>query len=163
MIKIRKFTKKDTENAALLMIEVYKKFNLKEATKKGIDDFVNFLHPDKVPSAKLYTRLNKPIFFIAKDKQKIIGLIRGTPDKISSLFIHGNYQKQGLGKKLIELYEIASKKQNSKSIKVRASLLAVPFYKKMGFKKTTGLRMFQGMKMYPMKKELNKMAHLSHK
>ncbi len=64
MIKIRKFTKKDTAQAALLMVNVYKKFNQGEATKKGLQEYVNSIHPDKVPLDKLYTKLNKPVAYI---------------------------------------------------------------------------------------------------
>jgi hypothetical protein len=36
--------------------------------------------------------------------------------------------------------------------KITASLYAVPFYSKMGCKKTTGIRSFHGLKVQPMKK-----------
>lgn len=152
MFKIRKFTKKDTANTALLMVNVYKKFNQGEATKEGLQEYVNSVHPDKVPLNKLYTKLNKPIAFVAVDKEKIIGIVRGTPDRINSLFVDGKYQKQGVGKKLVEFFVSASKKSGATFIKVRSSVFAVPFYEAMGFKKTTGLRRPHGMKMYNMKR-----------
>src|SRR3989338_3929256 len=136
MFKIRKFTKKDTANTALLMVNVYKKFNQGEATKKGLQEYVNSVHPDKIPLDKLYNKLNKPIAFVATDKEKIIGIVRGTPDIINSLFVDGKYQKQGVGKKLVEFFVSASKKTGANFIKVRSSVFAVSFYKAMGFKKT---------------------------
>lgn len=155
MFKIRKFTKKDTANAALLMVNVYKKFNQGEATKKGLQEYVNSIHPKKVPLDKLYKKLNKPLVFVATDKEKIIGIIRGTSDRINSLFVAGKYQKQGVGKKLVEFFISTAKKRGAKFIKVRSSVFAVPFYKAMGFKKTTGLRRPHGMKMYNMKRVLS--------
>ncbi len=53
----------------------------------------------------------------------------------------------------IEKFEKEAKK-NSSYIKTRASLFAVPFYRKMGYKKTTGIRKFKGLKIQPMKKIL---------
>lgn len=160
MFKIRKFKKKDTANTALLMVNVYKKFNQGEATKKGLQEYVNSIHPKKVPLDKLYKKLNKTIAFVATDKEKIIGVVRGTPDRINSLFVEGKYQKQGVGKKLVEFFVSAAKKQGAKFIKVRSSVSAVPFYKAMGFKKTTGLRQPHGMKMYNMRKTLSETSHI---
>ena len=161
MFKIKKFTKKDTANTALLMVHVYKKFNQGEATKKGLQEYVDSVHPDKVPLDKLYKKLNKPIAFVATDKEKIIGIVRGTPDRINTLFVDGRYQKQGVGKKLVEFFVSAAKKKGIKFIRVRSSVFAVPFYKAMGFKKTTGLRHPHGMKMYNMKKALSETSHNS--
>lgn len=155
MIKIRKFTKKDTEETALLMVNVYKEFNHKEATKKGIRDYVETVHPDYVPLDKLFEKLNKPVAFVAINKEKVIGVVRGNVDRINSLFVAGKFQKQGIGRKLVERFIKAAKGQGTEYIKVRSSVLAVPFYKSMGFKKTTGLRNPHGMKMYNMKKILN--------
>lgn len=155
MIKIRKFIKKDTANTALLMVDVYKKFNQGEATKEGLKKYVDSVHPNKVPLDKLYKKLNKPVAFVATDNDKIIGVIRGTPDRINSLFVDGKYQKQGIGKKLVEFFVKTSKKQGIKFIKVRSSVFAVKFYQAMGFKKTTGLRNPHGIKMYNMKKALS--------
>ena len=155
MIKIRKFTKKDTANTALLMVKVYKKFNQGEATKKGLQEYVNSVHPYKVPLDKLYQKLNKSIAFVATDNNKIIGIVRGTPERINSLFVDGKYQKQGIGKKLVEFFVRTAKKQGAEFIKVRSSVFALSFYQAMGFKKTTGLRQPHGMKMYNMKKALS--------
>src|SRR3989338_5195407 len=122
MFKIRKFTKKDTANTALLMVKVYKKFNQGEATKKGLQEYVDSVHPDKVPPEKLYKKLHKPVAYVATDNDKIVGIIRGTPDRINSLFVDGKYQKQGIGKKLVEFFVSAAKKTGIKFIKVRSSV-----------------------------------------
>lgn len=155
MLFIRKFTKKDTAACAVLMIDVYKKCNRSEATKEAIIDFENSLHPQKVESEVLYIKMNKEIFYVAVDGEKIIGIIRGTPERLSSLFIDPEYQKHGIGKKLTDRFIRAAGDAGATSISVRSSLLAVSFYEKCGFKKTTGMRQFQGMKMFPMKKILS--------
>ncbi|MDD2758339.1 MAG: GNAT family N-acetyltransferase [Patescibacteria group bacterium] len=94
------------------------------------------------------------IFFVAIDRNKIIGLIRGNPGKIVNLFVDGKYHHNGTGKKLMERFQAEAKKINSKEIKIKSSLYAVPFYKKMGFKKTTGMRNFHGLKIWPMRKKV---------
>ncbi|MBL4694604.1 GNAT family N-acetyltransferase [Candidatus Gracilibacteria bacterium] len=154
MIEIRKFSKKDTTEVALLMVNVYKEFNREEATKSGWEDYLNTVHPDKVPFEKLYNKLNKAVAFVAIDRGKVIGIVRGTPERINSLFVNGKYQGKGIGKKLVGKFLDAAKKLGVKDVRVRSSVLAVPFYKAMGFKKTTGLRNPHGMKMYNMKRLL---------
>jgi hypothetical protein len=39
-------------------------------------------------------------------------------------------------------------------IRIRSSLYAVPFYRKLGYKKSTGVRGFKGLKMQPIIKKL---------
>jgi hypothetical protein len=41
----------------------------------------------------------------------------------------------------------------SDEIQIRASLYASAFYQKQGYKKTTGIRSFHGLKIQPMKKK----------
>lgn len=81
-------------------------------------------------------------------------MIRGRKGRIINLFVVGKHHQKGIGKLLVNRFELESRKQGSKEIKVRASLYAVPFYQKMGYKKTTGIRNFRGLKVWPMRKEL---------
>jgi len=154
MIKYRKFSDKDVKDVARLMPRVYKEFNNKEASPEKIQEFSDSMDPKKNSNKELLKKIKRPLFFVATEKGKIIGIIRGMPDSLTSLFVEGKYHKQGIGKKLFEFFQKEAIKQGSKSIKVRASLFATSFYQKIGFKKTTGQRRFQGMAIYSMKKTL---------
>jgi predicted GNAT family N-acyltransferase len=58
--------------------------------------------------------------------------------KISQMVVHPNYQRQGLGKKLLaELIEMAQQK-NAQKIVLDARISAVNFYQQLGFKKVLG-------------------------
>lgn len=92
------------------------------------------------------------IFFVAEEEKKIVGYIKGNSNMIVNLFVLGNKHKKGLGRKLVLLFEKEAKRRNSRFIKIKSSLYAVPFYQKMGYKKTTGIRSFHGLKIQPMKK-----------
>lgn len=94
--------------------------------------------------------MDSPIFFLAIDKQKIVGMIRGTENRIINLFVLGSYHGKGIGKKLVEKFEMEARKGNSKIIKIRSSLFAISFYEKMGYKKSTGIKNFKGIKIQPM-------------
>jgi len=154
MIKYRKFRDQDVKDVAMLMPRVYKEFNSEEATPEKIQEFYDYIDPRKNSNKELLQKIKRPVFFVATDNSKIIGIIRGMPDRVTSLFVEGKYHKQGIGKKLFEFFQKEAIKQDSKSIKVRASLFATSFYEKMGFKKTTGRRRFRGMAIQPMKKTL---------
>jgi len=154
MIKYRKFRDQDVKDVAQLMPRVYKEFNSEEAAPEKIQEFHDYIDPRKNSNKELLQKIKRPVFFVATDNGKIIGIIRGMPDRLTSLFVEGKYHKKGIGKQLFEFFQKEAVRQGSKSIKVRASLFATSFYQKMGFKKTTGRRKFRGMAIQPMKKPL---------
>ncbi len=157
-MKFRKFKKDDIRQVAEIKNSVFSKFNSSEYFKKeAIDwylDFTNLKKSDEELFEAFYIS-DKSIFFVAEENNKIIGYIKGSKDRIGNLFVLGNSHKKGVGKKLVELLEKEAKNQNSKEIKIRSSIYAVPFYQKMGYKKTTGVRNLHNLKIQPMKKILN--------
>jgi GNAT superfamily N-acetyltransferase len=57
-----------------------------------------------------------------------------------SLFVSGPHQGQGIGRALVERFESEYIALGASVIKVSATLFAVPFYSRLGYKKTTGVR-----------------------
>jgi GNAT superfamily N-acetyltransferase len=156
-MKIRKFQKKDTKEVASLISRTYDKYNSSDYfDKKAAKDYSNFFNPNKTSEKEIFEIFNKAtIFYVAEEDGKIIGTIRGTPDRISSLFVDGTQHKKGIGKKLLFKFEDEALKQGSKEIKLRSQLFSVIFYEKMGYKKTRGIINAKGLKVYPMRKALN--------
>jgi GNAT superfamily N-acetyltransferase len=156
MITIRKFKISDTKKTALLIRETFLKFNNKEGVKKGVENYLSYFSTEKSENFKKIQNIfiNSPIFFVAVEKDKIIGIIRGRKDRIVNLFVDGKYHGQGVGRNLIKKFEKECIKLDSKKINIRASLFATLFYVKMGYKKTTGIRNFKNLKIQPMQKTL---------
>jgi len=157
MVEFRKFKEDDIKSVAKIKESVFKKFNKDEYFKKdAVLKYLERTNPKKPKKELLEVfRISKDsIFFVAENKGKIIGYISGRKNKIGNLFVLGNFHKKGIGKELICLFEKEAKKQNSKFIKINSSIYAVSFYQKMGYKKTTGVRNFHGLKSQPMKKLL---------
>jgi predicted N-acetyltransferase YhbS len=157
-MKFRKFKKDDIRQVAEIKNSVFSKFNSSEYFKKeAIDWYLDFTNPKKSDEElfEAFYISDKSIFFVAEENNKIIGYIKGSKDRIGNLFVLGNSHKKGVGKKLVELLEQEAIKQNSKEIKIRSSIYAVPFYQKMGYRKTTGVRNLHNLKIQPMKKILN--------
>ncbi len=76
--------------------------------------------------------------------------------------MHTDHHRLGIGSQLVDRFEDECKRQGSKQVKVAATLYAVPFYTRMGYKKTTGLRSGwsfggSGLVYQPMKKILGGM------
>lgn len=154
MIKIIKFKKIHTVEAAKLISNTFAKFNNKEGDKKAISWYINIYNP-KNNLEKIKTVFFKSeIFYIATHKDKVVGIIRGNKNRVVNLFVNGRYHKKGIGKKLLLKFENECKKKSSKKINIRASLYAVKFYKKQGYKKTTGTRNMKGINVQPMIKIL---------
>ncbi len=157
-IIIKKFKKENTKEIALLIRNVFKEFNSNEYFKKSaIQRFLDHFDVKKRGIEEVYKTLSKStIFYIALDSDKIVGIIRGGKERLVNLFISGKYHKRGIGKKLINKFEREAFKENFKEIKIRSSIYAIPFYQGMGYKKSTGIRNFMGLKVCPMKKTLKR-------
>lgn len=156
-MKFRKFKKGDIGQIAEIKNSVFGKFNSSEYFKKdAIEWYLDFTSPKRSDKELLeaFCISDKSIFYVAEENSKIIGYIKGNKDRIGNLFVLENSHKKGVGKKLVELLEKEAKKQNSKEIKIRSSIYAIPFYQKMDYKKTTGVRNFHNLKIQPMKKIL---------
>ncbi len=153
-MKIRKLQKEDVEGVTLLIFNTFKKFNSEDYfEKEGVQRYLDMYDIKKNTPEELYKKFRKSSFFyVATEGERIIGIIRGNPEKISNLYVSGSCHKRGVGRKLVNKFEFVAKKEGAKKIKVNASLYAVPFYEKVGYKKTTGIRNLKGIKVWPMKK-----------
>lgn len=90
----------------------------------------------------------------------IVGVLRGRQERLASLFVRGDYHRQGLGRRLVAAFERACVQDGAAVIRVAATLYAIPFYTALGYQKTTGVRngwSFEGrgLRYQPMKKVLS--------
>ncbi len=153
-MKIRRATKKDIIPTQEIVYKTFKSCNIKEGTKKGVERYLQYHNP-KENLEKIKERFKKTkIFFVAIEKGKIVGMIRGNKSKIGNLFVDTKHHGKGIARKLVERFEKEAKKLGSKEIKILSSLYATHFYQKMDYKKTTGIRKMRGIKVQPMKKDL---------
>lgn len=149
---IRKFKRGDEKEVAKLIYETFRKYNENDGSKKAIKKYLenNSL---KKSSEELFNQYNGEIAFVALDGKKIIGFVKGKRGHLRNLFVYGKYHGKGIGKMLMKKFESESKRMGSKEVVIsHASTYAVPFYEKIGYKKTTGVRTKCGLKVQPMKK-----------
>lgn len=160
---IRDYQKSDAQAVGLLIKDTYSEFNL------------DFVAPDELPLylgpfayagqddpgrlEDLHAVIQSEVVFVAEVEGQIAGVLRGRLNRLGSLFVAKEYQGRGVGTALVEYFESAVRDQGSQVIRVASSLYAVPFYLKMGYKRSTGVRRgwsFQGhgLPIQPMKKIL---------
>lgn len=149
--KIRSYKKSDWEQVATLIQQTYKDFVVVDGTKEANEKYLNFFDPKNERGKQFYS---DGIRLVATDRNKVIGVVRGSTSHLFNLYINKEYQRKGIGSALMKEYFKKAKKAGSRLIKLRSSSNAVPFYQQLGFKKTTGVRTFMGIRCQPMKKEL---------
>lgn len=156
-MKIRKLKAKEIKEAADLVRRTYSIFNKKEGSKKAVQSYLDLYDSNKNFEKVKKMFLQNEIALVAINNKKIIGIVRGGKNRVFNLYVDRKYHDKGIGKILMERFEKEAIKRGSKEIRIRSSLYAAPFYKKIGYKKTTGIRMsprLYYLKYQPMIKKL---------
>jgi len=163
MITIRIYKASDATEVGRLIADTYSEFNLSFASP---EDIMMMLGPFRYArsSQQAHQRaiaeiLTSPFFLVAEVETEIAGVLRGRQERLASLFVRKDFHHQGIGRKLVEYFEKEMLAQHVSVIRVAATLYAVPFYAKMGYKKSTGVRKSwsfdgYGLPYQPMKKML---------
>lgn len=163
MIIIREYQPSDARQAGILIADTYTAFNLDFASP---DELRLLLGPFQYARSDLKEhrrKIEKTIWsetvLAAEDDGRIVGILRGRRERLGSLFVHKDYHRQGIGRRLVQRFEQESIDQGVTVIRVAATLYAVPFYAALGYKRSTGVRRgwsFEGhgLQIQPMKKVL---------
>jgi GNAT superfamily N-acetyltransferase len=134
----------DAKAVGRLIAETYQKFNLSFALPAELEKLLGpFFHAgseDPAHQVAITRVLRAEKIFVAEDQGEIIGVLRCRTERLQSLFVHHDYHRQGIGRRLVEHCEAWCTSQESSVIRLAATLYAVPFYKALGYKKSTGIR-----------------------
>lgn len=162
-ISIRPYTDTDSIPVGILIADTYAEFNLAFASgdnlKKLLGPFAHAHSTDPAHQQAIINILRSPKMYIAAYNGKIVGVLRGRKERLASLFVSKRHHRKGIGRLLVTHFEEESIQRNVEVIRVAATLYAVDFYSKLGYKKTTGIRSAwsfggQGLQYQPMKKRL---------
>ena len=144
MITIRPFQESDTVQVGQLIADTFGDFNLDYAApderQRLLGPFRHAYSVDPVHQAAIGQIIRAAIMLVAEDNGQIVGVLRGRIDRLQSLFVRGDHQGQGIGRRLVAAFEQEVLPQGSSTIRVSSSLVAIPFYQRLGYKKTTGMR-----------------------
>jgi len=164
MIRLRSYREQDSVAVGILIAEILSK-NILDSIPENekpayMGPFYNAHSTDSSHQQQVAMFIQDTFVFVAEDEDgKIVGVLRGRPGRLHGLYVHDWYFFMDTGRKLVEKFEESCKKLGNTKIKLASPLYAVPFYLRMGYKKSTGLRngaSFDGRELVwqPMKKKL---------
>jgi GNAT superfamily N-acetyltransferase len=163
VITIRRYHEDDAPSVGLLIADTYGEFNLSFAPPEERGAFLGpFRHagsPDRAHQEAIARAIHSDMVFVAEEEGEIVGVLRGRRERLASLFVRGDWHRQGIGRRLVVRFEQESLALGVTVIRVASTLYAVPFYLAMGYKRSTGVRTGwsfegRGLQVQPMKKRL---------
>jgi GNAT superfamily N-acetyltransferase len=146
-----------------LIAGVYGRYNLDFLPEEERAPFLGpFFYADSVEEShqeELRRTIWSPTLLVAVEGADVVGVLRGRPERLASLFVRADRHRRGIGRSLVDQFEMLSARQGVRVIRLAATLYAVPFYLALGYKRSTGLRngwSFEGhgLKIQPMRKFL---------
>jgi GNAT superfamily N-acetyltransferase len=166
MITVRCYRERDAHSVGKLIADTYSKFNLSFVQDEELGLFLGPFQyarsQEKSHQAAIAQVIKSAMVYVAETNGEIVGVLRGRKNRLASLFVRGDYHRQGIGRELVERFEQESLRQGVTVIRVAATLYAVPFYLALGYKRSTGVRTGwsfegRGLKIQPMRKVLRNM------
>ena len=149
--KIEELKLENLEEVIKVIETTFFKFEAPEYSKEGVENFFKFANYETIKE-KLNINMK---MYVAKVNEKIVGVI-GYRDNshINLLFVLEEYQHNGIAKALYNLVVENCKNSNTKKITVNSSPYAHEVYKKFGFIDNDKMQEVDGIKFYPMHKEI---------
>lgn len=133
-------------------------YQIQEAQAQDIQSMIELWHStpgiqvglgDDEQSLKLFLELDSTICLIIKEENLLIATILGTYDGrrgfVYHLAVRPEYQRKGLGKKLLGSMIIELKKHKAKKINLMVrndNLLAMEFYNQQGWEKRSDIQVY---------------------
>jgi GNAT superfamily N-acetyltransferase len=164
-IEIRPYRDADAPAVGRLIADTFSEFNLSSVPAEQANLLLGpVLHArsvDRDQQAAIAQAIWSEMVFVAECGGEIVGVLRGRPTRLGSLFVSGDHHRRGIGRSLVDRFEKECIGQGGTVIKVAATLYAVPFYLEMGYRRSTGVRPYRafggsGLLYQPMRKVLDK-------
>ncbi|MFD1631180.1 GNAT family N-acetyltransferase [Pseudopedobacter beijingensis] len=129
-LEIRQAENSDILAITQLFYETIQTINSKDYPQEEIDDWSSWHSAHE----KWNTRIIEQYFIVAAFDSKIIGFASlATDGYLDLMFIHKNYQRQGIANQLLAELEKKAIAQNNQEIYSEVSITAKPFFEKQGF------------------------------
>ena len=153
-MEIRRFQIKDATETAMVIAKTLKTSNSKDYSKEYIE--ANIVSHS---AERLIERAKEGHMYVVCDDSQIIGCgaIAGywgstTESILLTIFVLPEYQKKGIGTKIIETLEQDEYFLRAKRIEIPASITAVKFYRKMGYDYKNGIVIVDDEQLYRLEK-----------
>lgn len=133
-MKILKFKETDTEEIVSLFYETVHSVNSKDYSQSELDAWAP--RDEKESKMKSWEEsLGQNITFVAKVNDRIVGFSDLTHNgHLDRLYVHKDYQGQGIATALVDMLESEAKILNLLEIDTEARITAKPFFEHRGYK-----------------------------
>jgi N-acetylglutamate synthase-like GNAT family acetyltransferase len=131
MIKIRDFESQDARAVSFVIRETMRISNNNDYSLDILEPLIEYFSPEKIIQLSKERRC-----LIAEKDGQIVGTIAIEAAELCTFFVHPDFQRKGIGTKLLKAVEKSAFADGIRKIKVDSSITAVPFYKKSGYRKT---------------------------
>ena len=132
-IQIMRFKESDVEEIVSLFYGTVHSVNLRDYTQAELNAWA----PREEKELKINAwsiSLSQNISFVAKVDDQVVGFADLTYDgHLDRLYVHKDYQGQGIASTLVDKLESEAKKLNLFEIDTEASITAKPFFEHKGF------------------------------
>ncbi len=162
-VGIRAFREADSIEVGRLIADTFRTFNLAYASPEEQAKLLGpFRHAYSNVAEKqqaIAAVIRAPTVLVVVDDGAVVGVLRGSPGRLHSLFVRSSHHRRGIGRLLMSAFEQQVRQGGHLKITLQASLYAIPFYQALGYKRSTGVRSGScfdgtGYKYQPMKKTL---------
>ena len=131
MVLIREFEPKDAEAVSYVIRQTMKTSNHEDYSPEILQPLIDYFSPEKI------LQLNRERFcLVAEADNKIVGTAAIEEAELLTFFVLPEYQKRGIGRKLLEEIENFAKRGGIKTIHVDSSVTGQNFYENSGYRKT---------------------------
>jgi len=140
-MRIRPYRSSDAVEVGRLIADTFREYNLAYASdeeqEKLLGPFRHAHSDDSDHQARIAAVIEAPRILVAVHEDQIVGVLRGSPGRLHSLFVRKDCHRLGVGRRLVMTFEKEVLDAGVNVIKLLASLYAVPFYQALGYKRTT--------------------------
>lgn len=140
-MQIRRFKDEDGVELAKVIEKTLRTTNARDYSPEYIEDTVSAMSSENLIARNAWTH-----FYVACEGDQIIGCgaigpYYGKEDEscFFTIFVLPEYQRRGVGRKIIETLERDPYFLRARRIEIPASVSAVEFYKKMGYSYKNGV------------------------
>ena len=138
---IRRFIPEDSKEVSDLIVKTLREVNIKDYSKEYIENEVQRMQPNRILKRAEWTH-----FYVVCVENKIVGCgaigpywNKADESSLFTIFVLPDYQRKGIGRRVIETLEKDEYFLRANRIEIPASITAVPFYIKMGYSYKNGI------------------------